>query len=144
MTMSAKRKRVDDSNIASTKKIVLNKCVGGFGLSELATHALMERLGCTSYDEREARRVLDMIDRDHPILVQVVEEFGQHAWFPSSGSVDDWIHKPIVVEIPNVEFEIVWNHGFEHAVPISFERPLGSCEGDHGSSWEPQPQRLQG
>lgn len=110
-----------------TKKIVLNKCMGGFGLSEIATHALMERLGYTTYDARESRKVLDEIPRDHPILVQVVEEFGRQAWFPSSlgDGAEDYLHCPVVVEIPNVSFEIVWHHGFEVAIPTRFERVLG-------------------
>lgn len=126
-----KRQRTEDgrTDIATscTKKIVLNKCHGGFGLSEIATHALMERLGYTTYDEREARRVLDEIPREHPILVKVVEEFGKQAWFPMIDGVDsdDYIHRPMIVEIPNVAYEIVWHHGFEVAVPIRFEQVLG-------------------
>lgn len=122
-----KRKRTEEGTSIfprdNTKMIVLNKCFGGFGMSEIATHALMERLGYVSYDDREARRVLDMIERDNPILIQVIREFGAHAWFPSCENT--WIHKPVLVEIPNIDYEIVWNDGFELAVPVSFERPIG-------------------
>lgn len=113
---SAKKQKIE------TICIVLNKCVGGFGLSDIACHALMERLGYASYDAREARQVLDTIERDHPVLLQVVQEFGKYAWTPSGDN--EWIHRPIIVEIPNMPYEIVWQHGYEIAIPLNFEHPL--------------------
>ena len=47
------------------KKIVLNKCYGGFHIP----YAVCQSLGCTKYDE---------IDRDHPALVEFVEEYGEY------------------------------------------------------------------
>lgn len=47
-------------------KIVINKCWGGFGLSEKAKNRLLELGG-------------DEHDRSNPALVQVVEELGKEA-----------------------------------------------------------------
>lgn len=121
-------KRLDNEQVKKQKvdetlRIVLNKCVGGFGLSDIACHALMERLGYSSYDTRVARQVLDTIERDHPVLLEVVQEFGTHAWTPSGEN--EWIHRPVIVEIPKTPYEIVWQHGYEIAIPINFEHPLG-------------------
>jgi hypothetical protein len=53
-------------------KIVINKCFGGFGLSELAIARYCELTGLSTFDEYEVRR-------DDLILVQVVEELGESA-----------------------------------------------------------------
>jgi hypothetical protein len=52
-------------------KIVINKCYGGFGLSEEAVKLYLEKKGIP--DE-----VIDTseIERDDPVLVEVVEELG--------------------------------------------------------------------
>jgi len=54
-----------------TRKIVINKCYGGFGLSKEAVARLKE-LGLEDYSEYET-------PRDDPRLVQVVEELGREA-----------------------------------------------------------------
>lgn len=91
------------------RKIVINKCFGGFGLSREAV-ARFKELGrdidVHGYvDERE------QIERDDPILVKVVEEMGDAA---SGGPA-----KLKVVEIPNsVEWQIEEYDGQEHVAEV--------------------------
>ena len=81
------------------KKIVINTCFGGFGLSKPAMERLAE-LGCTDY-------VYD-IKRDDARLVQVVEEMGNAA--------DGSFAKLTVVTIPDdvVAWHIDEYDGREH------------------------------
>lgn len=74
-------------------KVVINRCYGGFGLSDLAR----ERLGIEKYRE---------LPRDDPRLVAVVEELGDAA---------DGRHASLaVVEIPDdVEWTIEEYDGIE-------------------------------
>ena len=81
-------------------KIVINKCYGGFGLSSKAMQAYAAKKGITLYpeekgsytiywtvpkderiDNKHAEQTLydRDIDRDDPILVEVVEELGKEA-----------------------------------------------------------------
>ena len=53
-------------------KVVINKCFGGFGLSDEAKEKYAEIKGLVEVYDWE-------IERDDPILVQVVEEFGKKA-----------------------------------------------------------------
>lgn len=77
-------------------KIVINRCFGGFGLSDAA----LKRLGIDEYTE---------VERNDPRLVAVVEELGDAA--------NDGFSKLKVVEIPdNVEWEIIDYGGMEHVV----------------------------
>lgn len=83
-----------------TKKVVLNRCYGGFGLSDKAYKLYAEKKGLTVYlerkngysicwivpeDERESKGwrdcvlYYDDIERDDPDLVAVVEELGDEA-----------------------------------------------------------------
>jgi len=53
-------------------KIVINKCFGGFGLSEVAE---------TRYKNESGNNVSYWdIPRDDPILVSIVEELGEDSW----------------------------------------------------------------
>ena len=71
------------------QKIVINKCYGGFGLSHKALSKYTELKGvCNPADFWEGE-----ISRNDPILVQVVEEFGNAA----NGSYTELK----VVEIPD-------------------------------------------
>lgn len=53
-------------------KIVINTCYGGFGLSKEALALFNERSGTTITYERN-------IERNNPILVEIVEQLGQSA-----------------------------------------------------------------
>jgi len=72
-------------------KIVINKCYGGFGLSEVAL---------TRYNNETGNNKQDWdIRRDDPVLVSIVEELGEDSWGGYS--------KLKVVEIPDdVEWQI--------------------------------------
>ena len=64
------------------RKIVINTCFGGFGLSVKA----LEQLGDGS------------LERDNPVLVKIVEELGQESW---------GVHAELqVVEIPD---DVKWH-----------------------------------
>lgn len=77
------------------RKIVINKCFGGFGLSDKAWE-LLHYTGA----------YID-IPRDSPSLVKVVEELGSKAW---GGYAELKI-----VEIPeDVEWEIIEYDGLEY------------------------------
>ena len=65
-------------------KVVINVCYGGFGLSEEAIDRFLELKGQSLN--------FDTIERDDPILVQVVEELGSNSF--------DLGTKLTVVEVP--------------------------------------------
>ena len=69
-------------------KVVINRCFGGFGLSEESEALYKERKGITDPDwwYRD-------IPRDDPVLVQIVEEMG--------GNADGTFSELKVVEIPH-------------------------------------------
>ncbi len=72
------------------QRIVINACFGGFGLST-AAHKMLKKLGAPDVEWRE--------NRDHPLLVRVVDELGEAA--------SDNIAKLKIVEIPDgVEWHI--------------------------------------
>jgi len=82
-------------------KVVINRCYGGFGLSEDALTEFKNRKGITDSDFWE----LD-IDRDDPVLVQLVEEMGE--------AVDSRYSELKVVDIPDdVEWTIMEYDGLE-------------------------------
>jgi len=75
-------------------KIVINKCYGGFGLSKEAMDLYLERKGMQGEKLHDSE-----IERDDPVLVEVVEELGILA----SGKYAE----VEVVDIPDdVEWEI--------------------------------------
>lgn len=80
-------------------KILINRCYGGFGLSESAMNLLAERgfehaitakedahlYGFYSYDYYNDRVKMTNIEfRSHPMVIQVVEELGDEANGPHS------------------------------------------------------------
>lgn len=84
------------------RKVVINTCFGGFGLSEIATVAIAER-------KRIKVEALDLYDiaRDDADLVAVVEGLGKLA--------NDRYSALKVVEIPaDVEWTIGEYDGLEH------------------------------
>jgi len=102
-------------------KIVINTCYGGFGLSEKATHRFAELSGFKLYKKEDdifssyytnpefsndSYFSDSDIERDSPILIQVVEELKE--------DVDNRFSRLKVVEIPNdVEWEIEEYDGLE-------------------------------
>ena len=72
-------------------KIVINSCYGGFSLSKEALEHFRKETGGKAgfYDFQ--------IDRDHPVLIRIVEEWGDRANGPYS--------KLKIVEIPD---EVNW------------------------------------
>ena len=72
-------------------KVVYNVCYGGFSLSDEAVEMYLnlkglkytkikEKWGSSSYDVEENKNFYDRrIDRDDPVLVQVVEKLGDKA-----------------------------------------------------------------
>ena len=92
--------------IKGVRKIVINRCYGGFGLSEAAEKRYKELAGVTDPDwwYRDA-------NRDDPYLVQVVEEMGEAA----AGNFAELM----VVEIPaDVNWEINEYDGIEHIAEV--------------------------
>lgn len=81
-------------HIKGIRKIVINKCYGGFGLSEQAEHDYKELAGITDPDWYHSDA-----SRDDPYLVKVVEDLGELAAGPYASLK--------VVEIPaEVDWEI--------------------------------------
>ena len=73
-------------------KIVINACYGGFGLSKEALALFNERSGTVITHERD-------IERNNPILVEIVEQLGEAA--------DGEFAELKVVEIPDdVQWQI--------------------------------------
>lgn len=107
-------------------KIVINRCFGGFGLSDDAMHQYLQKkqivyevevdqynrnLFCTvatNPDESDKDFIWDCnFERNDPVLVQVIEEMGPEA----NGACADLK----VVEIPDdVEWHIAEYDGQEH------------------------------
>ena len=85
------------------RKIVINKCYGGFDLSSEAERLLAKK--ANPLDKR--LHFLYDIPRDHPLFVEVVEELGSKCWGD---------HAELkVVEIPeDVEWEIIEYDGIEY------------------------------
>ena len=54
------------------RRVVINKCHGGFGLSTKALNRYSELSGQDSFDDRD-------IPRDDPYLVQIIHELGEDA-----------------------------------------------------------------
>ena len=85
------------------KKIVINTCYGGFGLSDLAMRRYAE---IKKIEDVNTIHVYD-IDRADPALVQVVEELGKKS--------NDIYSELCIVEIPeDVSWYIEEYDGKEH------------------------------
>jgi len=86
------------------KKIVINECYGGFGLSKKALDKLAFIKNKSNIWEHEYWRY--GIDRDDPDLVEVVDMLGHESWSQYS--------KLKIVEIPEgVEWQIEDYDGLE-------------------------------
>ena len=92
--------------IKGVRKIVINRCYGGFGLSEPAWNAYVKLAGITDSDASYYD-----VARDDPYLVKVVEEMGEEA--------DGDFANLLVVEIPaDVNWEIDEYDGIEHIAEV--------------------------
>lgn len=111
-------------------KVVINRCFGGFGISNLAFEKLLERKGVqyikvpakypikgntSDYykagDEPSGENYLSEYDffddRADPDLVAVIEELGEKSW--------GWASELAVVEIPDgIKWHIREYDGIEH------------------------------
>ncbi len=126
------REENDSKRYKTTRtKVVLNKCFGGFGLSEKGVQRLMSLLGVTAYDKRHVAEVLETIPRHNVYLVQVVEELGTDAWVLLCD--DEYLHRPMVVEIPvsDNDYEIIYRDGWECAIPRNFESIINPKNLEH-------------
>jgi hypothetical protein len=82
-------------------KLVINKCFGGFGLSDAAIDQIRDLGGPYANTDEWASR-----NRSHPILVEVVGNLGSAA--------DGEFSKLRIIEIPDgVDFEIDEHDGIE-------------------------------
>lgn len=89
-----------------SRKIVINTCFGGIGLSEAAARRLAERKG-TPFEPSEFSFYPVDVPRDDPDLVAVVAELGKEA-----GGVGSRV---VIVEIPDdVKWHIEEYDGLEH------------------------------
>ena len=83
--------------------VVINKCFGGFGLSDKAINLYLEKKGGEPSPDFSAY----FIDRTDPVLVDVVKTLGLEA--------DTKYSSLAVVEIPDgIDYEIVDYDGVEH------------------------------
>lgn len=72
--------------ITNKRKVVINVCYGGFGLSDKGVEILAKQKGKDTINEYE-------LARDDPLLVELVEKYDQESWGPHS--------ELKVIEIPN-------------------------------------------
>lgn len=106
-------------------KVVINRCFGGFGLSEEATDALLQRKGIQFQKINRSKFIVHYYqadiepsnetyintleyfnDRTDPDLIAVVEQFGKQA--------NDRNAELKIIEIPNdVKWQIGENDGLE-------------------------------
>lgn len=87
-------------------KVVINKCYGGFGLSEFGKKLYKERAGITDPDWY----YFD-IARDDPILIEMVETLGHE--------IESSYAKLKIVEIPDdVQWEIAEHDGMEWVAEV--------------------------
>lgn len=87
-------------------KIVINKCYGGFGLSKEAMDLYLEKKGMQGENLHGSE-----IERDDPVLVEVVEELGILA--------SDVYSELDIVDIPDdVEWEIEEYDGNEWVAEV--------------------------
>jgi len=92
--------------MTTTRKIVINTCFGGFGLSKLATAAVAERKNMKLADFSVYELARDDYD-----LITVVEALGEEA--------DGQFSKLKVVEIPaDVNWDIAEYDGVEHVYEV--------------------------
>ena len=92
--------------IKGVRKIVINRCYGGFSLSDAAEQRYKELAGINDPDWGYWD-----VARDDPYLVQVVEELGEEA--------DGGFANLMVVEIPaDVNWEIDEYDGIEHIAEV--------------------------
>jgi hypothetical protein len=89
-------------------KIVINRCFGGFGLSQRA-EALFHRIEKVKPDDEANHEYFSDRDipRDHPTLVRIVEKLGKAAWGTYS--------ELKIIEVPDdVNWYIEEYDGLEH------------------------------
>ncbi len=80
------------------QKIVINKCYGGFGLSDAARERLRELLTREGLPLGEGS-FEDELSRDDPRLIRVVEEMGKDSWGKRA--------QLVIIEIPDgVDWEV--------------------------------------
>ena len=85
------------------KKIVINRCYGGFGLTDAAMFRYAE---IKKIEDLKTLHIYDLC-RDDPVLIQVVEELGEEA--------EDRYADLKIVEIPeDVDWYIEEYDGMEH------------------------------
>jgi len=86
------------------RKIVINTCFGGFGLSKQAVQEYCELANVSMDDMRYRTRD---IERDDPVLIAIVERLGELA--------NGMFSKLAIVQIPaDVEWTIEEYDGVEH------------------------------
>ena len=87
------------------RKIVINKCYGGFSLSDEAEQLLFNK--ATNPLGQKSFSLGRHVDRSDPLLVEVVEELGSKSWGDNA--------QLKVAEIPeDVSWEIIDYDGVEY------------------------------
>lgn len=88
-------------------KIVINKCYGGFHLSNKAKNKLAKAVGVKAAD------LWTKDYREHPALVAIVEEMGVKAY-------DASVSELAIVEIPDTatDWELSEYDGFEEVIYV--------------------------
>lgn len=88
------------SDRSSTRKVVINNCFGGFGLSDKCLQILSKEKNIPNLHDSD-------LLRDDPLLVKLVEQYGKDSWGRFA--------ELKIVEIPmDVKWHIAEYDGLEH------------------------------
>jgi len=77
----------------ATLGVAINRCYGGFNLSDKAVEELRKRIGDPKIQSYSFQSYDDKYNRHHPVLIEVIKEIGKEADGPFSKIEIDYIEE---------------------------------------------------